>query len=225
MARVPSGSEMNPKRRNVEHGGRPVTTLSAACQRLLKQIRKQCPGLLPASPVAAGTVLPTVPLKTSRAKRLFGLAATVAAGVDPLAANPATAVTWREGDRELLVRPNRVNVRFDAGVIVVSVPVFCDQTGDAAVHVTFVVGDARQPAGLVAATEARPRGPAIVVDAWADALTAFAWHTVLEVVSTVAGEVGRDTDGSRLVPVALTASRSGLSVTPMARHTFDRERA
>jgi hypothetical protein len=54
---------------------------------------------------------------------------------------------------------------------------------------------------------------------------AFAWHTVLEVVAQVAGEAGRDLDGSRLIPIALTVSPDGLSVVPMARHTFDRTRA
>jgi hypothetical protein len=48
---------------------------------------------------------------------------------------------------------------------------------------------------------------------------------VLEVVSGIAGEAGRDIDGSRLVPIGLAASVDGLFIVPMARHTFDRARA
>lgn len=203
----------------------PATRLSAECQRLLEQVRKRCPGLLPADPVVAGTVLPTVPLKAAEARRLFGPAASVAAGVDPFRADRTTVVKWREGDRELLITPAKVSVRFATGAIAVSIPVSCDQTGDAVVHVSFVVGDPKRPAGLVAATDARPRGPTIVVDAWGDALVAFAWQTLLEVAATVAGEAGRDADGSRLVPVGLAAAPDGLFVVPMARHSFDREHA
>lgn len=201
------------------------TPISALCARLLEQIRKECPGLLPAAPVSAGTVAGTVQLSTAQATALFAPAAGVAAGIDPLAATPAPAsVKWQEGDHELLVFPSKVTARFGTGVIAVSIPVSCDQTGDALVYVSFVVGDPKQPAGLIAATDVRPQGPAVIVDAWGDALIAFAWHVVLEVVANVAGAAGRDVDGSRLVPIALAASPDGLAVVPMARHAFDRVR-
>jgi len=203
----------------------PVTPLTAECKRLLDVVRKQCPGLLPADPVPAGTVLGAIPVKTDEAARLFGPAASAAAGVDPLNGDPKSLVKWREGDRELLIVPSQVRVQFATGVIAVSIPCFCDQTQPALIHVSFVVGDPKQPAGLVAATDARPRGPAVIVDAWGDALVAYAWHVVLEVVAGVAGEAGRDVDGSRLVPIGLAASGEGMFVVPMARHTFDRERS
>src|SRR5262245_35650295 len=203
----------------------PVTPLTAECQRLLEVVRKQCPDLLPPAPIPAGTVAGTIPVNAEAAARLFIPAASAAAGVDPLKGDPKTLVTWREGDRELVVFPAAVRVQFATGVIAVSIPVYSDQTQAALVHVSFVVGDPRQPAGLIAATDARPRGPAIVVDAWGDALVAYAWHIVLEVVAGVAGEAGRDVDGSRLVPIGLGASGEGMFVVPMARHTFDRERS
>lgn len=202
-----------------------VNPISAECKRLLELVRQRCPGLLPLDPVEAGTVVGTVHLGPDEAARLFPPAAAVAAGLDRFAPDRPGPVLWREGDRELLILPAKVAARFGPGVIAVSIPVQCDQTGSGLVHVSLVVGDPGRPAGLVAVTEERPRGPAVVVDAWVDNLVAFAWHVVLEVVNGIAGEAGRDVDGSRLVPIGLAASREGLFIVPMARHSFDRTRS
>jgi hypothetical protein len=70
------------------------------------------------------------------------------------------------------------------------------------------------------ATQRRPRGPAIVVDTWGDAIVAFAWKLVLDLVTGLAGATGKDTRGNRLVPVELEATREGLAIVPMARHRF-----
>lgn len=199
--------------------------ISRQCKRLLEEVRRRCPGLLPPDPVGPGTVVGTVHLNPDEAARLFPSAAAVAAGLDPLATEPRGPVLWREGDRELLVDTAKVVARFGSGVIAVSIPVSCDQSRPAFVHVSFVVGQPQAPAGLVAATEERPRGPAVVVDAWGDSLVAFAWHVVLVVVTQVAGEAGRDLDGSRLVPIGIAANPDGLFVVPMARHAFDRARS
>ena len=201
------------------------TLISAECERLLAFVRKQCPGLLSAAPLPAGTVAPAIDINADQAIRLFPAAAAIAAGIDPFSTAPALAVVkWQEGDRELLIYPSKVTARFADGVIAVTIPVSTDQTGDAAVFVSFVVGSPKQPAGLVATTSARPIGPAVIVDAWSKPLIAFAWHVVLEVAANLAGAAGRDVDGSRLVPIALAASPNGLSIVPMARHTFDRTR-
>jgi hypothetical protein len=199
--------------------------MSDECQQLLAQVRLRCPGVLPPDPVPAGTVVGTVHLSPDEAGLLFPPAAAVAAGLDRFDRESAGPVLWREGDRELLVLPSRVSARFGPGVIAMTIPVQCDQAGSALVHVSFVVGDPERPAGLVAIAEERPRGPAVVVDAWGDSLVAFAWHTLLEVVAGIAGEAGRDVDGSRLVPIGLAASPDGLFIVPMARHSFDRARS
>ena len=135
--------------------------ISAECQKLLDVVRKRCPGLLPGDPVAPGTVVDDVALNPAEAAALFPAAAALAAGVDQPGADPRAPVLWREGDLELLVQPAGVSARFGTGVVVVTIPVSCDQTGAAEVHVTFVVGDQKRPAGLLAATEERPRGPAV----------------------------------------------------------------
>jgi hypothetical protein len=92
------------------------------------------------------------------------------------------------------------------------------------IEVPFAVGSKDLPAGLVFATEERPRGPEVIVDAWSEALIAFAWRLMLTVAIRIAAQSGVDEDGAGLVPIALTAARESLSLTPMARHTFDRVR-
>jgi hypothetical protein len=201
-----------------------MAALSEECRRLLAELRRRCPGALPADPVTSGSVVETVHITPNQALKLFAPAAAIAAGFDRFAKPSRRPVKWREGERELLVFPGDVSVRLGDGVIAIAIPVFSDQTDKAMVHVTFVVGDPKRPAGLVAATDARPTGPAAIVDAWGDALVAFAWHIVIEVATTIAGEAGRDVDGSRLVPIAIAASPDGLFVVPMARHEFDRAR-
>jgi hypothetical protein len=201
-----------------------MAALSEECRRLLSQLRQRCPDALPAEPVTAGTVVPAIHIRPDQALKLFPPAAAVAAGIDRFARSSRQPVKWREGDCELVIFPFGVSVRMGDGVIAVSIPVFSDQTDTSVVHVSFVVGDPKRPAGLVAATDSRPTGPAAIVGTWGDALVAFAWHVVIEVATTIAGEAGRDVDGSRLVPVAIAASTDGLFVVPMARHAFDRTR-
>lgn len=201
-----------------------IEPLSAECQRMLDAVRKRCPGLLPAEPVPAGTVVAAVELSTKEADSLFPSAAATVSGAQALGADPVAAVLWREGDRTLLVRPAEVSARFGPGVVVVTVPVECDQTGPTSVYVTFVVGTDKTPAGLLASTEERPRGPAAVVDAWGESLVAYAWHVLIAVVTDLAGAAGRDLDGSRLVPTGLEVDADSVRVTPMARHPFDRVR-
>lgn len=171
------------------------------CQKLLDTVRKRCPGLLPSDPVKPGTVVDDVALTPAEAAALFPTAAALAAGVDQPGADPNAPVLWREGDLELLVQPAGVTARFATGVVVVTIPVSCDQTGDTQVHVTFVVGDQKRPAGLLAATEQRPFGPAVIVDAWGDNLVAYAWHVVIEVMTNGdragrLGGAGRDVGGA-----------------------------
>ena len=175
----------------------------------------------PTKPPVAGDRLETVRLSrdavavlsTGAARRALGAAAK---------ARTNTEVVWSDGGDELAVDPAKIGVATTAGAIAVTVPVRCDETGPVSVEVTFAVGAPGRPAGLFAATSDRPRGPAVVVDRWADALIAFAWSAVLELVSSVAGTIGRDAHGDRLIPGALVATDDGLEVVPVARHRLGR---
>lgn len=176
---------------------------------------------LPERAVAPGTPLDPVVLKTDVLARLFPFAARRALGVASGRAK-VTAVVWRDGGDELAVDPAGATVATSAGAVVVTFPVACDQTGAARAQVTFVVGAPDRPAGLYAATDGRPGGPAVVVERWADALTALAWSAVLELLDSVSAALGRDEHGDPFVAGALVATRDAVTLTPMARHRLGR---
>jgi hypothetical protein len=113
-------------------------------------------------------------------------------------------------------------VKLDDGLIVVSIPVSCDQVKSTVVQVPFSIGSKAAPAGLIAATEQAPRGPDIIVKVWGESLVAFAWHTLLTVVTRIAGRAGVDADGAGLIPAAIAAGTDGVRILTQARQTFDR---
>lgn len=168
--------------------------------------------LLPGHPVD------TIDIDPDSAQALVVIAAKLAAGFF----RPTTRqeIVWVEGDSELAVGIASVGISLGDGVARITIPVRCDQSGADVVAVTLAVGGPGRPAGLYAATLRRPEGPALVIDAWGEALVAFAWQTLLTLVTQVAGAVGKDARGNVLVPAALTASSDGLSILPMARHRF-----
>jgi hypothetical protein len=187
--------------------------LSTLTKSLLKAITRRSPQLASPDPLPPGAVGPELLLAAADVQRLLTAAA--------MEGNQGMQV-WGEDDSELLVHTDKVRVELDDGLVVITTPVFCDQTGDALIQVPFAVGGKEQPAGMVIATEERPRGPAQIVDLWGEALTAFAWRILMAVTTKIAFESGVDQDREGLIPASLTASREGLSILTMARHTFDR---
>jgi hypothetical protein len=129
-------------------------------------------------------------------------------------------VVWVDGSSELAVGVDALSVKLSTGLIRVIVPVRCDQTGKSRVEVLFAVGSPEEPAGLYAAAPRRPAGPPAIVDAWGDALVAFAWQCLLGLVTGIAGATGKDQRGNLLVPVELSVTARGMVVAPMARHRF-----
>jgi hypothetical protein len=170
----------------------------------------------PPKALAEGRVLDRLHLDPGSASRLMRTAALRAAGV--YWKSSRDTVVWAEGGRELAVVVGKIEVETGHGLVVVHLPVRCDQVGDDVVSVSFAVGSEDRPAGLYAAAERRPRGPAVVVDAWGESLVAFAWQCLLGLLTGMTGAVGKDDRGNLLVPVELAANSDGLFITPMARH-------
>lgn len=131
-----------------------------------------------------------------------------------------TEVLWSQGGHELAVSIADVGLSLADGLVTLRLTVRCDQTGRAPVEVAFACGSASRPAGLYTATPQRPSGPAVVVALWGEALVAFAWHCLLNLVCGAASASGKDLRGNVLVPVDLAASKQGLLVQTMARHHF-----
>ena len=176
---------------------------------------------LPLKPLRPGSAATDRTLPAASLGLLISSAAVVAAGLDPAAVTrPAPPVLWSSDAGQLLVRIGEVHADLSDGAIVITLPVSCDQTGPQDVTVTFVTGSPDQPTGGVATAEDHPRGPEVVVERWAEPLVAFAWHTLVIAVAAMSGAGGNDFSGRDLVPASVAVSKAGLTVTPMARHTF-----
>lgn len=188
--------------------------LDKRCRELLAELRERCPHLLPPEPLKPGQPGPALEIDPKSLQELFHEA------LRPT--RDAEVLLWHDGDNELLVEVAAVRIRVADGLVMVEIPVACDQVDRAVVHVPFAVGSRRREAGLVVATEARPRGPVEIIELWGEALIALAWRSLLEVTAALARESGQDLDGAGLIPVALSASREGLKLQTLARHGFDR---
>ena len=133
------------------------------------------------------------------------------------------SVVWVRGDSELAVHTGRTRVAIGPGTLVVGVPVECDQTGPAEVAVPFALGSKSLNAGLLMAAPARPDGPPLLVEQWGAVLVAAVYRAVLDIVSATAATAGVDTDGTALLPGAVSSDGERLSVIPQARHAIDRQ--
>jgi hypothetical protein len=187
--------------------------------------------VLPPEPLKAGAVTPPIEVKTQEAAGLIAVAARQAVLEAAGASVPSDpkqlpqSVLWQDGAGALLVEVGAIKVTFAAGSVSVAIPVRCDQLPDTrgVVEVDLLFGLPDRPTGLLAAA-AEPRGPAVVVRRWGDALTALAWQAVLNSIGGVTAAAGSDLDGAPLIPAALTATSSGFAVLAQARHEIDRVR-
>lgn len=193
-------------------------TVSAQATRYVRTERAAGRYDAPLQARATGQVLPPLRLEQAAARELLQASARRAAGL--FRASTHTQIVWVEGQRELAIELKGLDIVFGEGLVTVLLPVFCEQTGAARVQVAFAVGSIKQPGGLFASTLKRPVGPEPVVQAWSDALVAFAWDCLLGMVADLAGAVGKDARGNRLVPVEMAAAPALLMVWPMARHRF-----
>ena len=129
------------------------------------------------------------------------------AALAPGAKKPADAVVWEDAGAELLLHPARARLACEEGPGRVVIPVYTEQTDDAEILVPFAVGRPDAPAGLVMATETRPRGPDVVVDRWAEPLLAAAWEALVGVAVDAAAPA---------LPAALSAAQGRVEIAARA---------
>ncbi|GAA4116381.1 hypothetical protein GCM10022415_13390 [Knoellia locipacati] len=127
-------------------------------------------------------------------------------------------LVWQQGAAELEVDTSATTLDCDHGLVTVGVRVDCDQLREpTAVSVPFAVGTVEAPTGLVMSTFTRLSGPPVVTDAWSDAITAFAWESLVELTRRVCAQLGRDTRARALIPGGIAAEKGVLLVQPMSR--------
>ncbi len=163
----------------------------------------------------AGTPRDWIRVPAQSAQRLL---ASTARLVADLPADADADVVWRSGSNELLVHTGQLSLSCNAGLLGVGVPVECDQSGAVTLTVTFAVGTDKDTRGLMMSTFDRVGGPDAVVGSWSDAVTAFAWESLLTLAQRLSAAAGKDAAGQPLVPVAIGAVRGAFLVRPMARH-------
>ena len=188
---------------------------------LKAQVLKTLADVLPGRPTAPGAAASDRTLNPQVINALIPSAAVTAAGFDPATLTPPVPnALWRNGNQQLLVQVSGVRANLGNGLIEIVVPVTCDQTGDVDISVSFVTGAADRPAGGIATTEDHPRGPAVVVENWAEPLIAYAWQVLVTATSALSSAAGSDLAGRGLITASLAISSEGLTVTPMGQHTF-----
>ena len=195
-----------------------AVTVSPEAERFVAAERAAGRYAAPERARAVGEVLPPLRLEQGAALELLRAAARRASGL--FRPTTHTHVVWSEGGRELAVDLRGPEIVFGDGQVLLRLPVFCEQTGEAMVQVLFAVGSVKQPAGLFASTPQQPTGPEAIVEPWGESLVAFAWECLLGVVTDLSAAVGKDPRGNRLVPVELASTPRVLMVWPMARHRF-----
>jgi hypothetical protein len=193
---------------------------TAKCRELLAELQRTCPDVLPQPPlpvVKPGDVAATATVEPRSLQRLVRTAITPESG-DPF--------VWTQADDEVVVHAGKTRVATSDGVVAVALTLECVETdGPVEVVVPFACGFKDHLAGMIAATETRPRGPAILVDRWGEAIIATAWQALLDVADSAASGTGTDVDGRPLRAGAIVAGSSGLRITPQAPHDFERAAA
>jgi hypothetical protein len=102
------------------------------------------------------------------------------------AAPPASqqnAVIWVDRGDEVLVHLDSVRVKIADRLLLISVDLETDQTGLTPLITTFALGDDKDPAGLIAATDDLPRGNGVLASRWGRILQEALWASVLGIAT------------------------------------------
>jgi hypothetical protein len=138
----------------------------------------------------------------------------------PVGSSPT--VVWQSAGSELLVDSSATAISCTSGLIRIGLSASCDQVdGRARIQVPFSVGTSKAPAGLAMTTLTALEGPSVIVSRWAEALTAFAWESLLELCRRLCERLGSDARGHPLVPGSIMADQGVLLILPMARNDLD----
>jgi hypothetical protein len=127
-------------------------------------------------------------------------------------------VVWQAGGSELWVDTGSLRLACAPGLVTIAVTVACDQAERTSIPVAFGTGSTDVSAGLVMSALTELAGPRVITDHWSEAITAFAWETLLEAARRLCANLGSDARGKALVPGSIASGRGVLIVQPVSRH-------
>ena len=171
--------------------------------------------------VRAGQTVPPVTAPTDLVQRyLVGALATAAGAGRGSVVLRFEPLLWDTGADRLLIHLAKATLQTGPGFVDLRLPVHCDETGAADVVTTYLTAAPERPHGFVLASEDRPRGPALVVQVWGEALVALGWRALVELARMVAAARGTSASGLPLVASTVVAGPEGLTVTAMGAHRY-----
>jgi hypothetical protein len=113
-------------------------------------------------------------------------------------------VIWVDSGDEVLVHLDSIQAKILDRLVLISIDLESDQTGRTPLIVSFGLGSATDPAGLVAATDEYPNGDGRLAARWGEAVQAALWSTLLNLSQEHAAERGKAPVGISASPGALT---------------------
>jgi hypothetical protein len=131
------------------------------------------------------------------------------ADLDAKTAARDRTVVWDDSGDQALVHLDSVVVKPLANALVVSVDLETEQTGRAPLIVVLAFGTERDPAGLVATTDALARGNALLAARWGRVLQETIWAALMGVARAHADERGK-------VPLSLHIVKNRVRFTAAA---------
>jgi hypothetical protein len=113
-------------------------------------------------------------------------------------------VIWVDSGDEVLVHLDSIQTRILDRVVLISIDLESDQSGRTPLIVSFAIGNAIDPAGLIAVTDEYPRGDGSLAARWGEAVQAALWSTLLGLAQDHATERGKAPAGISAAPGVLT---------------------
>ena len=112
---------------------------------------------------------------------------------------------WVDGGDEVLVHLDSTTIRILDKTLLVSVDLETDQTGRTPLVVALALGGSDDPAGLIATTDALPRGNGPLAARWGRALQGAVWASLLGLAQDHASERNK-------APAGISAALGRLSL-------------
>jgi hypothetical protein len=114
-------------------------------------------------------------------------------------------VIWVDAGSDLLVHLDSIKTVIANGSLLVSVDLECDQVGRSALVVVLSLGQAGDPAGLLAVTDQLPRGNGLLAARWGSIVQSAVWAALLGLLSDYSTE-------RRATPSGFAASAGALQL-------------